>query len=112
MLNMQTGPNRGSFNWRWWSQSRLEDCAQISEMPMCEDGWCFSSPVHGWKKMATPQSCVHEAKIEVLYDAGKFSSFFYSENTVQGFSSSPLMPSTQRHGHKGKKTKVTLKYMN
>jgi len=84
LLNMQTGSNRGSFNWRWWLQSRLEDCAQISEMPMCENGWCFSSPDSQSEKKgewthATPQSCVkggvYEAKIELFYDAGKFSSF-------------------------------------
>lgn len=84
LLNMQIGPNRGSLNWCWWLQSRLEDCAQISEMPMCENGWCFSSPDSRLEKnckwtLATPQSCVkggvYEPKIEILYDAGKFSSF-------------------------------------
>lgn len=43
-------------------------------------GGASQALIHGWKKMATPQSRVkggvHEAKIEIFYDAGKFSSFF------------------------------------
>lgn len=55
------------------------------ECPCVEMGGASQALIHGWKKngkwtRVTPQSCVkggvYEAKIEILYAAGKFSSFF------------------------------------
>lgn len=85
MLNMQRGPRRGRFSWRWWWQSPLEDFAQVQQCPGGKAGGAPQTLIHSRKKMANrlllPQSLVSKVelmkqKIDILYGSGKFSPFF------------------------------------
>lgn len=86
MLNIQRGPRRGGFSWRWWWQSPLEDFAQVQQCPGGKTrGGAPQALIHSHKKMANrlllPHSLMSKVelmrqKIDIFYGAGEFSPFF------------------------------------